>query len=83
MTFMPDGALGVEIFRFACATGAGFLLSVGLAAILTDLAGYLSSAPVALASILVPVLNFAVLRKFVFGAPMGANGPLCPEGESR
>ncbi|MBZ9663108.1 GtrA family protein [Mesorhizobium sp. ESP-6-4] len=83
MTFMPDGALGIEIFRFACATGAGFLLSVGLAAILTDLAGYLSSVPVALASILVPVLNFAVLRKFVFGAPMGANGPLCPEGESR
>ncbi|TPJ35148.1 hypothetical protein FJ418_09505 [Mesorhizobium sp. B2-8-3] len=80
---MPDSALGVEIFRFACATGAGFLLSVGLAAILTDLAGCPSSAPVALASILVPVLNFAVLRKFVFDAPMGANGPLCPEGESR
>ncbi|TPI18514.1 hypothetical protein FJW10_17825 [Mesorhizobium sp. B4-1-1] len=82
---MPDSALGVEIFRFACATGAGLLLSVGLAAILTDLAGCPSSAPVALASILVPVLNFAVLRKFVFlgGGRMGANSSLCPEGESR
>lgn len=84
VTFMSDGAVGFEIVRFACATAAGFLLSVGLAAILTDLAGFPSSVPVALVSILVPVLNFVVLRKFVFvgGGPAGTNRPLCPEGGS-
>ncbi|WP_281062163.1 GtrA family protein [Mesorhizobium sp. M2D.F.Ca.ET.223.01.1.1] len=85
VTFMSDGAVGFEIVRFVCATGAGFLLSVGLATILADLAGLPSSVPVALASILVPLLNFVVLRKFVFvgGGPSSANSPLCPEGRSR
>lgn len=68
VTFMSDGAVGFEIVRFACATAIGFLLSVGLAVILTDVAGLPPLVPVAIASILVPVLNFIILRKFVFVA---------------
>jgi len=85
VTFVSDGAVGFEIVRFACATAVGFLLSVGLASILTDLAGFPSSVPVAMASILVPVLNFVALRKFVFlgSDPMNSGSPLYPEGGSR
>jgi putative flippase GtrA len=68
VTFMSDGAVGFEIVRFACATALGFLLSVGLAVILADVAGLPPLVPVAIASILVPVLNFIILRKFVFVA---------------
>lgn len=68
VTFMSDGAVGFEIVRFACATAIGFLLSVGLAVILTDVAGLPPLVPVAIASVLVPVLNFIILRKFVFVA---------------
>ncbi|MER9693849.1 GtrA family protein [Mesorhizobium sp. M0179] len=68
VTFMSDGSIGFEIVRFACATAIGFLLSVGLAMILTDVAGLPPLVPVAIASILVPVLNFIILRKFVFVA---------------
>ena len=68
VTFMSDGAVGFEIVRFACATAFGFLLSVGLAVILADVAGLPPLVPVAIASILVPVLNFIILRKFVFVA---------------
>ena len=68
VTFMSDGAVGFEIVRFACATALGFLVSVGLAVILTDVAGLPPLVPVAIASILVPVLNFIILRKFVFVA---------------
>ncbi|RWM10294.1 MAG: GtrA family protein [Mesorhizobium sp.] len=71
VTFMSDGAVGFEIARFACATAIGFLLSVGLATIFADLAGFPASVPVVLASILVPVLNFIILRRFVF---VGAAG---------
>lgn len=68
VTFMSDGAVGFEIVRFACATAIGFLLSVGLAVILADVAGLPPLVPVIIASILVPVLNFIILRKFVFVA---------------
>lgn len=68
VTFMSDGAVGFEIPRFAIATATGFLLSLALAAVLTDLAGLSPSVPVALSSILVPALNFVMLRKFVFVA---------------
>ncbi|MDX8480578.1 GtrA family protein [Mesorhizobium sp. VK24D] len=68
VTFMSGGAVGFEIPRFAIATAIGFLLSLALAAVLTDLAGVSSSVPVALSSILVPALNFVMLRKFVFVA---------------
>ncbi len=66
VTFMSDGAIGFEAARFACATALGFLLSVGLATVLTDLAGFAPSVPVILACIMVPVLNFIILRRFVF-----------------
>lgn len=66
VTFMSDGTVGFEVIRFACVTAIGFMLSVGLATILTDVAGFPPAVPVVLASVLVPVLNFIVLRKFVF-----------------
>ncbi|MGX5848111.1 GtrA family protein [Mesorhizobium sp. PL10] len=68
VTFMSDGAVGFEVVRFACATAIGFLLSVGLAVILADVAGLPPLVPVAIASVLVPALNFIILRKFVFVA---------------
>ncbi|PBC08474.1 GtrA family protein [Mesorhizobium sp. WSM3859] len=68
VTFMSDGAVGFEIPRFAVATAIGFLFSLALAAVLTDVAGLSPSVPVALSSILVPALNFVLLRKFVFVA---------------
>lgn len=68
VTFMSDGAVGFEVPRFAVATAIGFLLSLALAAVLTDIAGLSPSVPVALSSILVPALNFVLLRKFVFVA---------------
>ncbi|MBZ9991769.1 GtrA family protein [Mesorhizobium sp. BH1-1-5] len=70
VTFMSDGAVGFEIVRFACATAIGFLLSVGLAVALADIAGLPALVPVAMACALVPVLNFVILRKFVFTAAM-------------
>ncbi|RAZ91584.1 GtrA family protein [Mesorhizobium hawassense] len=66
VTFMSDGAIGFEAARFACATAVGFLLSVGLATVLTDIAGLPPSVPVILACIMVPILNFIILRRFVF-----------------
>jgi putative flippase GtrA len=66
VTFMSDGAVGFEIPRFAVANAIGFLLSFALAAVLTDLAGLSPSVPVALSCVLVPALNFVILRKFVF-----------------
>ncbi|TPN84224.1 GtrA family protein [Mesorhizobium sp. CU2] len=85
VTFMSDGAVGFELARFACATAVGFLLSVGLASILTDLGGLSPSIPVTLASVLVPVLNFVLLRKFVFvgSDPISSSDPLYLEGGSR
>ena len=68
VTFMSDGAVGFEIPRFAVANAIGFLLSFALAAVLTDLAGLSLSVPVALSCVLVPALNFVILRKFVFVA---------------
>lgn len=68
VTFMSHGAVGFEIPRFAIATAVGFLLSLALAAILTDAAGLSPSVPVALSSVLVPALNFVILRRFVFVA---------------
>ncbi|MDG4894590.1 GtrA family protein [Mesorhizobium sp. WSM4976] len=68
VTFMSDGAVGFEIPRFAGATAIGFLLSFALAAVLTDLGGLSPSVPVALSCVLVPALNFVLLRKFVFAA---------------
>ena len=68
VTFMSDGAVGFEIARFVGATAVGFMLSTGLAVILSDLVGLPPFVPVAVASILVPILNFIILRKFVFVA---------------
>jgi putative flippase GtrA len=68
VTFMSNGAVGFEVPRFAVATSFGFLLSLALAAVLTDIAGFSPSTPVALSSILVPALNFVILRNFVFVA---------------
>ena len=66
VTFMSDGAVGFEIARFAAATVAGLALSTLLAAALTDLAGLPVWIPVALASTLVPVMNFIIFRNYVF-----------------
>ena len=68
VTFMSDGAVGFEVPRFAMATAIGFLLSLALAAVLTDIAGLSPSVPVALSCVLVPALNFVLLRNFVFVA---------------
>ncbi|WP_181183173.1 GtrA family protein [Mesorhizobium sp. B3-1-7] len=68
VTFMSDGAVGFEIARFACATAVGFLLTVGLTVVLADVVGLPALVPVAMACTLVPVLNFIILRQFVFTA---------------
>lgn len=68
VTFMSDGAVGFEIPRFAVAAGIGFLLSLALAAVLTDIAGFSPTKPVVVSAILVPALNFVILRNFVFVA---------------
>lgn len=66
VTFMSDGAVGFEIARFVCATTIGFLVSTGLAVVLSGLVGQPPFVPVAIASVLVPIMNFIILRKFVF-----------------
>jgi len=66
VTFMSDGAVGFEIARFVCATAIGFLLSTGLAVVVSGLVGQRPFVPVAIASVLVPIMNFIILRKFVF-----------------
>lgn len=65
-TFVSDGAVGFEIPRFACATAAGLALSAVLALVLSDLAGLPPAVPVALATVLVPGMNFFILRRYVF-----------------
>ena len=44
----------------------GFLLSTGLAVVVSGLVGQPPFVPVAIASVLVPIMNFIILRKFVF-----------------
>lgn len=74
VTFMSDGTVGFEVARFATATAAGLGLSTLLAATLADMAGLPVWIPVALTTILVPLLNFVLLRNYVFIDRVGRVG---------
>lgn len=65
-TFRSDGAHAVAAPRFATSTACGLTLSYGLAEVLSHWLGLPIEVPVAIATILVPVMNYLLLSRWVF-----------------
>lgn len=70
-TFRSGGAHAVAAPRFATSTALGLSLSYCLAEILTAWLRLPIELPVILASILVPVMNYILLSRWVFAEPAG------------
>ncbi|TIW20916.1 MAG: GtrA family protein [Mesorhizobium sp.] len=66
-TFASGGAHRFEAPRFVILTLLGLAMSFALPAILSDRLGLPAQIPIALTCILVPLVNYAVLRHWVFG----------------
>lgn len=71
LTFRSNRAHGVAIPRFMQVTLLGHLVSIALPALLSDGLGLPSILPVALTCVAVPLLNFIILPRYVFGAEPG------------
>jgi putative flippase GtrA len=66
VTFVSGGAHRLELPRFLALTAAGLTVVSLLPAILTGLFGLPAAAPFLLACVVIPVVNYVVLGKWVF-----------------
>ncbi|TPJ74363.1 GtrA family protein [Mesorhizobium sp. B2-7-1] len=73
-TFVSSGAHRFEAPRFAVLTLIGLATSFALPAALSDGLGLPAQIPIALTCLLVPLVNFVVLRHWVFGKALAEPG---------
>jgi putative flippase GtrA len=76
-TFVSNGSHTFEAPRFAALTLFGLVLSWVLPALLADRLGLPAEVPIALTCVLVPLINYVVLGRWVF-APNAATGNRVP-----
>ncbi|WP_051333947.1 GtrA family protein [Mesorhizobium sp. WSM3224] len=73
-TFVSRGAHRFEVPRFAVLTLAGLATSFALPAVLSQWLGLPVQVPIALTSLLVPLVNYVVLRHWVFARALARPG---------
>jgi putative flippase GtrA len=73
-TFVSSGSHAFEAPRFAALTLFGLVLSWLLPALLADRLGLPPEIPIVLTCVLVPVINYVVLGRWVFASIAGARG---------
>jgi len=69
-TFVSSGAHRFEVPRFAALTLLGLATSFALPAVLSQWLGLPVQVPIALTCLLVPLVNYVVLRHWVFGSAL-------------
>lgn len=69
LTFVSVGAHRIELPRFLALTTAGVVVVTLLPAVLSDGLGLSPAAPILLACIVIPVVNYVVLQGWVFREP--------------
>ncbi|RWX68797.1 GtrA family protein [Mesorhizobium sp. M4B.F.Ca.ET.089.01.1.1] len=65
-TFMSAGAHAFELPRFALLNAMGLATAIALPVVLTERLGMPAAIPIVLTCIVVPLVNYIVLRRWVF-----------------
>ncbi|NUS22351.1 MAG: GtrA family protein [Mesorhizobium sp.] len=73
-TFASNGAHRFEVPRFAVLTLVGLATSFALPAVLSEWLGLPVRVPIVLTCLLVPLVNYVVLRHWVFGTALAGPG---------
>lgn len=73
-TFVSSGAHRFEAPRFAVLTLIGLATSFALPAVLSEGLGLPAQVPIALTCLFVPLVNYVVLRHWVFGKALAGPG---------
>ena len=66
VTFVSDGAHRLELPRFLVLSASGLAVAIALPGLLTEMLGMPAAIPILLTCLIVPVVNYVVLGRWVF-----------------